>query len=477
MQYIKSNITSIAAILVLCLGSCKSVSVMRQDTLLPMPDQFLSTTDTTAVTRLNWRDFFDDDNLISLIDTALSNNLDMKIALQRIEMAKAGVVAAKGNLLPTVDAIGAAGMDKFGRYTMDGAGNRGTEMINGRDVPVYLPDYTLGLVAGWEMDVWGKLRNRKKAAINRYLASMEGRHFVQTNLIATVAAAYYELQALDAQTTFLEDAIRLQTNALEVVRAQKEVGKATQLGIQQFEAQLLTLRGMQLELQQLIFQQEAELNFILGRYPQPIVRNKRLLDLDTPDRMGAGIPAAMLENRPDVRQAAHELTASKADLNAARALFYPSVNISGMLGLQAFRPDLLVTKPQSLTFGLLGGVAAPLVNRRAIQAEFDFADAAQTEALLNYQQTILNAYMEVNIQIANIQNLGQMFALKNEEAEVLGLSVDTSGDLFRTGRANYLEVLAAQQYALDARLELVELKKRLMQSTVEMYRSLGGGWR
>ena len=477
MQNIISNITLIAFISMLGLASCKSVSEMRQNPMLTMPGQFSSATDTTAMNQMNWREFFEDESLVALIDTALSNNLDLKIALQRIEAARSETLATKGALLPTVDAVGTTGIDKFGRYTMDGAGNRGTEMINGKDVPVFLPDYSLGLVAGWEIDAWGKLRSRKKAAINRYLASIEGRHFVQTNLIATVAGTYYELQALDAQTVFLEEAIALQTNALEVVRAQKEAGKATQLGIQQFEAQLLTLKGMQLELQQQIFQQEAELNFLLGRYPQPIPRNVGLLDTDVPARIDPGIPSALLENRPDVRQAALELAATKADLDAARAMFYPSVNISGILGIQAFRPDLLITKPQSFTLSLLGGIAAPLVNKRAIQAAFDFADATQVEALFNYQQVILNAYIEVNNQMANIQNLRKMLDFKNEESGILLQSVSTSADLFRTGRANYLEILAAQQNALDARLELAELKKRLMQSTVEMYRSLGGGWR
>lgn len=152
-------------------------------------------------------------------------------------------------------------------------------------------------------------------------------------------------------------------------------------------------------------------------------------------------------------------------------------SVCGILGMQAFRPDFLLTKPQSLTFGLLGGLSAPLVNKRAIRAEFNRANANQIEALYNYQRAILNGYVEVNNQMASINNLREVFGLKNEEVQVLLQSIDTSSDLFRTGRASYLEVLAAQQNALDARLEMVELKKRQLQLEVGIYRSLGGGWR
>ncbi len=471
------KIIAFAALAAIWLGSCKPVEVLRQDELLSMPSQFSGSQDTTNAAAINWRQFFDDPNLVSLIDTALANNLDLKIALQRIQFAQADVLESKAPLQPIVDGVAGAGVNKFGRYTMDGAGNRGTEIYNGKDVPVFLPDFSVGLVASWEIDIWGKLRNRKKAAFNRYLASIEGRNFVQTSLVAAVAQSYYELQALDAQTAILQEAIALQSNALEVVRVQKEAGKATQLGVQQFEAQLLNMRGQQLELRQQIFEAEAALNFLLGRYPQRIVRTGSLLSLDAPSPVATGIPAALLENRPDVRQAALELAASKADLNAARALFYPSVNISGILGMQAFRPDFLLTKPQSLTFGLLGGLSAPLVNKRAIRAEFNRANANQIEALYNYQRTILNGYVEVNNQVASINNLRDVYGLKNEEVQVLLQSIDTSSDLFRTGRASYLEVLAAQQNTLDARLEMVELKKRQLQVEVGIYRSLGGGWR
>lgn len=478
MQNIKSYIPPIVIVAIMGIFSCKPVEVLRTDTLLPMPETFANAAaDTTGSATLNWREYFNDPQLEALIDTALANNLDLKMAVQRIEMAKAGVLAANGALLPTVDAAGAAGMTKFGRYTMDGAGNRNTEMIDGKDIPVHLPDFFIGLQSSWEIDAWGKLRNRRKAAAARFLASVEGRNFVQTSLVAEIAAAYYELLSLDASLAIIDENIGIQQNALELVRVQKEAGVANQLAVEQFEAQLLGLRGQRIEAEQRIVENESLINFLCGRYPQPVGRsNIDFLEMSPPSLL-AGVPAQLLHNRPDIRAAELELAASKADLNAARALFYPQVEINGLLGMQAFRPDLLVTKPASLAYGLLGGLTAPLVNRRAIQAEFNAVDAYQLEALYAYQQAILGGYVEVHNGLAGLRNLQRSLDLKRSEAEVLTRSIATSNDLFRTNRATYLEVLFAQQNALSARLELVEMKQRELMMGVGVYRALGGGWR
>lgn len=475
----QSNVILFSTLLCLVwLSSCKPAEVVRQDRLLPMPDTFAGTTqDTTASAVINWREYFQDPYLISLIDTALANNLDLRITWQRIEAAKAGVLAAKGALLPTVEAAASAGMIKFGRYTMDGAGNRNTEMIDDKDIPVHLPDFFAGLQSSWEVDIWGKLRNRRGAAVSRLLASIEGRNFVQTNLIAEVAVAYYELLALDAGLAIIDENIAIQENALELVRVQKEAGIANQLAVEQFEAQLLGLRGQRIEVEQLIVETQSYLNFLCGRYPQPVQRSQaEFLDTE-PAPLLSGVPAQLLRNRPDIRSAEHELAASKADLNAARALFFPTVEIQGLLGFQAFRPGLLFTRPESFAYNFIGGLAAPLLNRRAIQAEFNAASAYQLEALYAYQETILDAYIEVHNGLAAIRNLERTLDLKRSAAEAFTRSIGTSNELFRTSRASYLEVLLAQQNALNARLDLVEVKKRQLQTGIGVYRALGGGWR
>lgn len=469
------------AIVLTVVAACKPVQIIREDTALTLPKNFDSqSTDPLGAASLgamNWREFFTDPNLQNLIDTALTANFDLKIAAQRVKQVQASVLAAEAPLRPTVQMAGTAGIRRFGLYTMDGAGNATTDITPGKLVPEHLPDFFIGAQAGWEIDLWGKLKNQKQSAVARFMASVEGKNLVQTAVVSGIAEAYFNLQSLDAQIQILDEYIALQQNALDLVRIQKEAGATNELAVKQFENQLLDLRGIRLDLQQRIVENESLINFSIGRFPQPVVRTPLFLNQNLPAVATTGVPPAMLENRPDIRAAALELAASKTDLNAARALFYPSLNIGAGLGTQAFRPDFLVTKPASIAYNLAGGMMAPLVNKRTIRAEFNRADAYQLEALATYQQTIVNAFTEAYNQVAFLKNLEQQLALKTEQVAAIENAVGISGELFRSGRANYLEVLTAQQNALDTRLELVDLRLRQWQSAVGLYRALGGGWR
>jgi outer membrane protein TolC len=300
---------------------------------------------------------------------------------------------------------------------------------------------------------------------------------IQTELVAGIAQAYYALLALDNQVSIIDENIHIQENALELVQVQKDAGRGNELGVKQFSAQLLNLRGMRQEIQQQIVEQENLINFLIGRYPQAIVRGTSILTQNLPMQSLSGTPSQLLQNRPDIKQAELELIASKADLNAAKAAFYPRLDLSGSLGLQAFRPDLLITKPQSIAYGLFAGLTAPLLNKRAIQAEFNYASAYQQETLLQYQQRIIQAFLEVATEMSNLLNLEEVYSLKSNESNVLLESIEISTDLFRTNRATYLEILFAQQNALQARLELVDVKQRQFNTMVNIYRTLGGGWR
>lgn len=398
------------------------------------------------------------------------------MALQRIQQAQSNVLLTTGALRPFVNQGAATGFNKFGSYTADAAGNKGTEIYNGRDVPILIPDYFVGLQATWEIDAWGKLKNRKKAAAARFLSSVEGRNVVLTNLVAEIATTWYELLGLDQNLKIIDETIVLQENAFAIVKVQKEAAAANDLAVKQFEAQLLNLRGARLQTLQQIAEAESKINLLSGRYPQPILRDTSFFSNTVPFSLKPGIPTALLQNRPDIKQAELELIASKADVMAAKAAFYPSVNISTSLGLQAFKPNLLFHS-SSVAYGLLGGITAPLINRSAIKAEFNFANATQLEALFNYQKSIVTAYVEVYNEMLRIKNLQQVFELKTTEADVLTQSIRTSSLLFRTGRANYLEVLFTQQNALQAKLQLIETKKNQFLSAVNMYKALGGGWR
>ena len=422
----------------------------------------------------HWRKHFTDPKLQALTEQALNNNRDLKIALQRIEMAKAQITAARGMLAPKVSGVAGAGIQRFGLYTMDGAGNSTTPIYDGRIVPRDVQDYTVGLQTSWEIDLWGKLRSKKASATARLLASVEGRNLVQTHLIADLATAYYELLALDAEITNIDETIKIQRDALETVQTQKQAGSANELAVQQFEALLFNLQGMRLDTQQRIVEQEGIMCTLLGDPQRPIARNRASLMNSTLPHLSSSVPADMLKNRPDIRRAEFELAATKADVKAAKAAFLPSVSINGVLGLQAFQSNVLLNI-HSATYSALGGLVAPLINRKAIQAEFDHANASQLEALNTYQQSIVNGYVEVHNQLAFIRILKDLQALKTKEVHLLIESVGTAADLFRTRRATYIEVLNAQQNALKARLQLIGVTKRQFQVQANLYRALGGG--
>lgn len=465
-------------LLVLLLTGCKVPQVATQRAMPPVPETFGSApTDTANVAALDWRTYFADSILYGLIDKALTNNLNLLTAYQRIEMARAGVRASEGLLRPTVAAGGTAALRRFGLYTMDGAGNATTDIVEGKLVPVNLPDLFIGLQSSWEVDIWKKLRNQQQSAISRYLASVEGKNWVITNLVADVSMGYYELLALDNELDIVRQTIQIQQNAFEIVKIQRQAAAGNELAVEQFEAQLLHAQNLEIELLQAITEAENFLNTLLGRFPQPILRDRERFNRAIPAQIGAGVPSDMLKNRPDIRAAELELMATKTDVQVARAAFYPSLVLTGSLGFQAFSPQFLLSTPQSIAYSLIGNLAGPIINRKGIEAQFSGAQAAQAEALYSYQKTILNAYVEVNNQLSNLTNLRRMCDLKTRETALLIRSISTSDKLYRAGRATYLEVLFAQQNALQGKLTLISTQKRQNQALINLYRALGGGWK
>jgi outer membrane protein TolC len=288
---------------------------------------------------------------------------------------------------------------------------------------------------------------------------------------------FYTLLALDDQLKIVIETIKLQEEALLIMQIQKEAAVANELAVKQFEAQLLNSKGLELQVIQDIVETESRINFLVGRFPQPVVRTRSEFTGNLPYHVNAGLPSELLQKRPDIRQAELDLIASKADVKSARAAFYPSFTITGGIGYQAFRTAFLFTTPQSMAYALVGGLTAPLINRNAIQREFKQATAAQHQAMYAYQKTILQAFMEVHNEMARIENLGQILEFKSQEAQVLNTAIETSSVLFRTGRANYMEVLMAQRNALKSKLELVDTKKQQYEAVINIYKALGGGWK
>jgi len=422
------------------------------------------------VTQLPWRELFDP-RLAALIDVALRNNQELNILSLEIGISRYEIHAREGEYLPALGFGAGAGVEKVGERTSQGAADEAN------DVPEDLQDYSVGFFATWEVDVWKKLRNATKAATLRYLASVEGRRFAVTHLVAEIASSYYELLALDNELEVLEQNIQIQSDALEIVKLQKQAARVTELAVKRFEAEVFKNQSRRFSIRQRIIETENRLNFLVGRFPQAIERDATgFLDRE-PQQVQSGVPSQLLQNRPDVRRAELQLAAAELDVEVARARFYPSLEIEAGIGYESYELHHLAETPESVFYGLAAGLSAPVLNRRGIEADYRSADAMQMQAVQEYERTLLAAYNEVANHVAMIDNLDRSFELRSREVERLTDSIEISSGLFTSARADYMEVLLTRRDALDAQMELIETKEQRMSAMVHLYQALGGGWR
>ena len=433
--------------------------------------------DSTNIAETNWQTYFDDPYLDWLISKALLNNQDLNILKQQISIAKNQVRSRKGDYLPFVDVGIVAGVDKVGQYTRTGAVDENLDIREGKKIPSPLTNLALMGEVSWEVDIWRKLRNAKKAALMKYLATLEGKNFMVTNLVAEIAGSYYELLALDRQLEILKQNIEIQQNALNVVELQKVAGMVTELAVKRFHAEVSKNKSRLYYIEQEIIESENRINYLVGRFPQKVERNTENFHDLFPKASIVGLPSQLLENRADIRQAEQELAASKLDIKVAKANFYPTLNLTGAVGYEAFNTNYLLTTPTSTLYNLIGGLVAPVVNRNGIKAEYKNANSRQIQAAYEYERVILEAFTEVINQQAKITNLSLSYQFKQEQVDALNKSINISLNLFNQARADYVEVLLTQRDALEAKMEMVETKKEQLHAMVNMYQALGGGWK
>jgi NodT family efflux transporter outer membrane factor (OMF) lipoprotein len=468
----------VTGILTGCVPSLKGNDPREPNKALPASFVSTPTTDATdaskdgaAAAKETWANLFGSAELRALIDTALANNRELSIQLQEIVIAENEVSARQGEVMPKVNAGAGVGVEKVGKYTSQGKSDEAA------GVPENLGNFAFGLTGSWEVDIWKKLRNAAKAAGYRYFATVEAKNFMVTQIVAEIARSYYELVALDNQVDILKKNIELQSKALEVVKVEKEAARVTELAVQRFEAEVLKNRSRLYDVEQERIRTENRINFLVGRYPQPVARRADALDTALPEGIQSGLPTRLLENRPDVRRAALELEAAKLDVQVAKAAFYPSLTIDAGVGYRSFNAAHLVSTPESLGYGLAGSLSAPLLNRAAITAEYRSSNARQIQAVYEYEKTLLQAFTDVATQLSTIANLQKSYTLQAEQVDTLARSVEISGVLFQSARADYMEVLLTRRDSLEAQVEIIETKRRKFQAVVALYQALGGGWR
>ncbi|MEZ6062105.1 MAG: TolC family protein [Planctomycetaceae bacterium] len=424
--------------------------------------------------RIDFHEFFNDPILTGLIDQALVDNQELRILAQDIQIAGNETFARSGAYLPFFFLGGRAGAEKPGAFTRSGAVEENLT-ARGRRFGEPLPDFLVAANISWQLDIWGQLHDAQRAACLRYLGTIEGRNYVVTRLVAELADNYYELMALDKRLETLDITIALQEASLKLAQAKKDAGRGTELAVQRFQAEVYKNQSQKLIIAQEIIEVENRINFLAGRYPQTVDRRvEDFVNLELP-ALSAGVPSQLLQNRADIRQAERELAASGLEVDIARANFYPSLIINAGVGYNAFNAKYLFNTPESLIYNLAGDLVAPVINRRAIEAEYCSANAEQIQALYNYQRTILNAFTEVVNRMNKVDNYRKSLAVKRQQLQALESSVDAATKLFQNARAEYVEVLLAQRDLQEARMVIIETKQQQLAATVDAYQALGGG--
>ncbi|QDU15941.1 Outer membrane protein OprM precursor [Gimesia maris] len=440
-----------------------------------MPDTFNGSYDETNSAELDFAVLFDDPMLSGLIDQAMVDNQELKILAQDIDIANNEAYGWTGSYLPFLNLRAGAGIDKPGRYTRSGAVEDQLQIAPGKGFPEPLPNFLLAADISWEIDIWRKLRNSRDAASLRYLATEEGRNYITTRLIAEIAENYYELLALDKRLETLDITIGLQERSLEVAKANKEAARGTELAVQRFQAEVRKNQSEKLIIQQRLIETENRINFLAGRYPQSVERKQvDFFELNM-HTINIGVPSQMLNNRADIRQAERELQAAGLEIQVARARFYPSLVLNAGVGYSAFNPRYLFITPESLVYNAVGELVAPVINRRAIKADYLNANARQMQAVYKYQRTVLNAFTEVVNRINKVENYGKSVEIKKQQLRALEESVDVATKLFQNARAEYVDVLLAQRDLQDAKVVLIETKQQQLAAIVNTYQALGGG--
>ena len=428
---------------------------------------------------LETKTFFKDSKLEALLDKAIAQNLDYLIMQQRILIANSHLKVAKLALLPSLDIQADVSGTHYGKYTMDGVGNFDTNFSQNisdkqRINTDVTPNVFLGGKVSWEADIWGKLSNRKKAALQRFFASQEGMRLLQTRLLSDIADLYYKLIALDKQAVIYKKNLKTQQKALDIISAQRSVGKATELAVQQFNAQNNNILAESEQLDLSIDQTEKALLNLLGEYGGEIDRSNDFLSGHLAVLNQKISVDSIIHKRPDVSEAYHELLATNADAKAARAAFFPTVNLGGYAGLNSFSFSTFFDSG-SFAWQLLGGLTAPVFNKGQIKQEFFVSNKKQQISLLQYQNTITTAYNELSALLHRTESFADVLKYKSNEIKHLEIAVNVSNDLYLSGYANYLEIINAQKNKLQAELDFVDIQLKNAESQVLLYKALGGG--
>ncbi len=449
----------VSCTLLLFLISCNALQKSSQSGVVPGDKLFrdLATTDTTSIADVPWRKIFTDPKLQSLIEEAIANNIDLKVAMARINKAGANLAQSKLAFFPSLS-LNASESNQW----------------KNSNSPEMSRNYQVYGNSGWEADIWGKLRSTKRANLASFLESEAYKRAVQTQLIANVSVSYYTLLAYDAQLQITEKTLEKRKVNVESMKVMKDNDLVTGADLVMSEANRYSAEVTIPDLKQNIYKTENSLSVLLGRNPGPIVRSV-LATQEISTEIKTGVPFQILANRPDVQEAELRYRYNYEMTNVARSSFYPSITISANAGISA---NNFSFDPSSLFWNFIGGLAQPLFNNGAIRQRFRVAKANKEESLLLFKQTLLSAGEEVVNAMKEYQTASEKIAIRSKQIRYLEKSVDYTMELLKyTTSTNYTDVLTSEVNLLSAQLNSVNDKLQQLHAIVSLYQSLGGGWK
>lgn len=454
-----------AALLLLATGCAIGPDYRRP--ALDTPDRFRGqvVAEAASLADLPWWNVLKDETLASLIRTALTNNIDLRIALTRMEQARAVVIQTHAQLLP---GIGYQAEASRGRNTVIG---NAAPSQNGNTAGAYVGTVNVA----WELDLWGRVRRLEEAALAAYLASDEARRGVALSLESDVAQAYFELLELDQELDIARRATDSFGESLKIFSDRLQGGTVSRLETSRAEAALAETAAVIPALERQISQKENQISILLGRNPGPIPRGEKLQRQWLPPEIPAGLPSALLERRPDVRRAEQLLRAANAQIGAAMGDYLPRIDLTGLYGVVSGELSSLASGA-SRAWALTANVTGPLFQGGRLYGRRLEVQQAWEEAKLGYQQTALTAFQEVADALVARQKLAEERAMQEWAVSAYQEAVKVSVQRYGTGRAGYFEVLEAQQQLLPAENALARTQLNQILTVVQLYKALGGGW-
>lgn len=467
------NITGFILLLALFfLNGCK-VGKNYSRPALDLPDQYRNATTSvdSSMGNIPWNEFFTDPTLQQLIDSAVTKNFDIQIAMKNIAAAQQVMKQARLGYWPDINGQITIGTNRPSNNSLNGL-NAG-QFLGTR----HIEDYTASVGVAWEADIWGKVSRQKEAALSNYLQSTEVRKAIQTRLVADVAQGFYNLLALDAQLEVAKRNYVLDDSTVRIIRLQYDAGQATALAIEQADAQKMAAGLLIPALEQDIAIQENALRVLSGELPSAVIRNTSISEFHVNDIFSTGVPAEMVSLRPDVRASEMLLKAANARVGIAQANMYPTLSITASGGVNSFKITNWFNIPASL-FGIAAGsLAQPIFQRRQLKTQYELAKIERDKSVIIFRQSVLNAVGEVSDALVRVEKLRQQREIATARADTLQNATRNASLLFKNGMANYLEVITAQATALQSQLQVADLKRQHLNSLVDLYRALGGGWR